>query len=119
LIAEGKVQVVVRSRRVPSRLIYVNRLQITYSGLWLGGDGGRVVLYESILDDEHKRAVEEGKRLADQLGLELEIIDESKSSLIKRALASFGRRLQSSKLVITPSYSPMGCTCPDSVSTAH
>ena len=94
----GRVKVVVRSRKVPARTI---RLP---SGPWptaiglasqLGGVSAtalpeRAVVFESVLDDEHRRVIHEGQKLASDLGLELEVIDESQSGFLRRALSSLG-----------------------------
>lgn len=106
-MSEGKIQVVVRSRQVPDRVIEVNRLWMSRVGVPMGTDNKRVVLYKSGLDAEHKKAIEEGRKLAEQLGLKLEIIDEAKVHPLRRLLASFGRGYKSPKLVIMPSYSPI------------
>ena len=104
--ARGKVQVVVRSRRVPARLLEFASTQVSYPSAFVGTVRNRVVRYESRLDEEHLKAIEEGKKLADQMGLELEVIDGSRWNLFRRALFPFTRgRPPPPKLVITPTYS--------------
>ena len=94
----GKVKVVVRSRRVPvrtvefsSRLNYIQGATSPGNGVVPGFQTRRAVIYESVLDDEHRRAIEEGDRLACNLGLELEVIDQSRFGLFRRVLSSLGR----------------------------
>lgn len=98
--SSGKVKVVVRSRRVPVRTVEFATHPIMPVGTYSTPVGNlsssvlrreRVVVYESVLDEDQRRAVDEGHRLACNLGLELEVIDESKRSIFKRLWSSFGR----------------------------
>jgi hypothetical protein len=95
----GKVKVVVRSRKVPLRTVEfathpifpVGTYSTPVSSPWNSGlRRERVVVYESVLDDEQRRAIDEGQRLARNLGLELEVVDESKFGLLKRVRSSLG-----------------------------
>lgn len=87
---DGKVQVVVRSRRVPVRTVEVSAPVFSPTGVFVGTRRNRLVLYGSALDDTHRRAIEEGQKLSCNLGLDLEVVDASKSSLLRRILSSLG-----------------------------
>jgi hypothetical protein len=79
----------------------------------LGSVSHREIIYETRLEEDHVKAIEDGRRLADQLGLKLEIIDESRLSLARRVLTLLvGGLSQSPKLVITPSYAPVSSPAP-------
>jgi hypothetical protein len=101
----GKVQVVVRSRRVPARVVDLSLPRASYAGIPVIAEKRRTIVYEDRLDQEHLRAIDDGRKLAGELGLALEVIDESRSSFFGRVLTSLGRRSSySPKLVILPSY---------------
>ena len=102
-MSEGKIQVVVRSRMVPASVRDVQTTRVSNWGT-VRNECRRSVTYESRLDDEHLKAVEEGRRLAMQMGLPLEVIDESKASLLRRVITSSHRSPGSPMLVITPAY---------------
>jgi hypothetical protein len=96
----GKVKVVVRSRRVPVRTVeFAPRLNYTFGAASSpvsyasapSLNRQRAVIYESVLDDKFQRAIDEGERLACNLGLELEVIDESRLGLFRRVLSHLGR----------------------------
>ncbi|HKT21216.1 MAG TPA: hypothetical protein VJR06_01140 [Nitrososphaerales archaeon] len=108
-MTEGKIQVVVRSRMAPSDTIVVKRPLVTPAGFWIGDDVSRKVIFHPALDAEQQMAVAEGRRLADAMGLKLEIVDEAKVNFIRRVLLSLGRGFSTSpKLVITPSSGTFG-----------
>jgi hypothetical protein len=106
-MSEGKVRVVVRSKKVPAAVVPVVAREISFTGTWYPGRLGRSVVYGSRLDEEHQRAIEDGRRMADQLGLKLEIVDLSRVNALRRALAAIGSRFdQSPRLMVTQSYAP-------------
>lgn len=85
----GRVRIVVKSRRVPSRVIEVNTAHyLLFGNHFL--ESKRVVLYEWVLDDEYLKMIDEGRRLACALGLGVEIVDCSKLSLFRRMLLYLG-----------------------------
>ncbi len=103
---EGKVRVVVQSRRVPTRIIDLSVPEFAPSGVLMGSRTNRVVLYDYVLDGEQTRAIEEGRRLSCNLGLELEVVDRSQMGLFRRVLSSFGRNASSHPMVVvSPSIS--------------
>ena len=107
-MSEGKVQVVVRSRKIPVETIELNLTRMSSPGALVAKERNRAILYRDALDEENQRAIQEGRRLADEMGLRLEVVDESRSSFFRRALSSLGRGSPSSpKLVITPVYAPV------------
>ena len=112
---------VVRSRRVPTRLVEVRSPRFSHPGGWMSTPSVRAVEYESKLDEENLKAIEDARRIADQMGLRLEILDESRSGLITRALAALRRGFAPSpKLVITPAYAPPGDgPCVGAIGTAR
>ncbi|GEM_PF-4506336 len=99
----GKIRVIVRSRKVPSRTFDFSEPLYSPLGIPMGTKSSRLVVYDYVLDEQHRKAVEEGQRLACNLGLELEVIDRSKSGLLGRVLSSLGgRRLEGLNMVVTP-----------------
>jgi hypothetical protein len=110
----GKVKVVVRSRRVPVRTVeFGPSLNYTLGAISMpvnnlsapSSHRQRAVIYESVLDDEFRRAIDEGERLACNLGLELEVVDESRLGFIGRVLSSLGRDGSGKvDVVISPSF---------------
>jgi hypothetical protein len=110
-VTEGKIQVIVRSRMAPSATILVKRPLITPAGVWIGNDVNRRIIFQPALDANHQRAVDEGRRLAAEMGLKLEVVDEAKSNFLRRAIRSLGGGFSTSpKLVITPSSASIGGT---------
>lgn len=86
-MSSGKVRVVIRTRRVPVGIAMATKPLFAPSGVLLGSTTSRVVLFESRLDDAHREAIEEGRRLSSRLGLDLEVVDASKSGPLKRLLS--------------------------------
>ena len=83
----GKVRVMVRTRKVPVGTTIVTKLMFTPSGVFLGSTTSRVTLFDSRLDDAHRTAIKEGRRLSRRLGLDLEVVDASKSNPFRRLLS--------------------------------
>jgi hypothetical protein len=102
LSSSGKVRVVVRSREVPIRTVDFNEPVYSTSGALLWTRKSTLVLYDSVLDEEHKRAIEEGHKLSHKLGLELEVIDASKGGVIRKALSSLGIGRPGPTLEVSP-----------------
>ncbi len=100
---EGKVQVVVKSRQIPSRTIEFAAHRMLPIGNFYNLGLERAVVFESVLDEEHRRAIGEGRRLANNLGLELEVVDRSKLGLFRRLLSSLGGSASGSISVVVPS----------------
>jgi len=67
LSSSGKVRVVVRSRQVPVRTVDFTEPVYSASGVLLWTKKNTRVLYDSVLDEEHKRAIEEGHKLSHKL----------------------------------------------------
>ena len=96
--SSGKVKVVVRSRRVPVRTVEFATHPILPVGTYSTPIGNfssaglrreRVVVYESVLDEDQRRAVDEGQRLACNLGLEMEVIDLGEKNLFSPGMLFF------------------------------
>jgi hypothetical protein len=103
LNSEGKVQVKVRSSKVPNRTMELSDPIYSVSGSFIGFRRSRVVLYDSILADHHLRAIEEGHRLSCSLGLKLEIVDLSRANFLRRLMSLFGRGVSvRPTFVVTP-----------------
>ncbi len=83
----GKVRVVVRTHQVPVGSTMVTRPMFTPSGVYLGSSTTRVFVFDSRLDDAHRKAIKEGRRLSCKLGLDLEVVDASKLSPFRRLLS--------------------------------
>ena len=102
--SEGKVRVIVRSKKVPARIVDVSTPAFTPSGVYLGAQKDRHVVYDTVLDDEHRRAIEEGRRLSFNLGLELEVVDAAKG-VMGRVLSALGRGTPHGPVVVVSSPS--------------
>jgi hypothetical protein len=100
--SDGKIRVVVRSRKVPLRTFDFTEPVYSPLGVLMGARSSRLVAYDYILDEQHMKALEEGQRLACNLGLELEVIDRAKSGLLGRVLSSLGGRRGGLNVEVTP-----------------
>ena len=99
----SRVKVVVKSREVPVGRVDVSVPSFAPSGVFVGMHTRRVVLYGTSLDTEHQKAIEEGRRLSETLGLPLEIVDASKSGFFERIRGLFGwRGLDRPAIVVAP-----------------
>jgi len=85
--SSGKVRVMVRTRKVPVGTAIVTKPMFTASGVFLGSSTSRVVLFDSRLDESQRTAIKEGRRLSRRLGLDLEVVDASKSNPFRRLLS--------------------------------
>ncbi len=81
---DGKVRVVVRSRKVPARSFSWQVSSYTIHGIFEESQTRHGVTYERELEPPHLRAVEEAKRLSDSTGLELEVVDLGKQNFLQR-----------------------------------
>jgi hypothetical protein len=100
---DGKVRVLVRSRNVPTRTITFSRPIISLSGLPMGTQTSRAVVFETSFDEHNRKAIREAKKLSCNLDLALEIIDRSKLNPLRRIISAFaGPQSHSPSLVITP-----------------
>jgi len=81
---EGKIHVVVRSRRVPVGTVLHTEPIYSTSGVLVGYKPNQVVLYGTSIDEEHRKTIEEAQKLATNLGLGLEVIDESRTGFLGR-----------------------------------
>jgi len=84
---DGRIRVIVRSRKVPSKTFELAEPVYSTSGMLMGTRRGRLVTYDDVLDDAHKKAIEEGRRLSCSLGLDLEVVDRSKAGPFRRLLS--------------------------------
>ena len=100
--SSGKVRVVVRSRQVPVRTVDFTEPVYSASGVLLWTKKNTRVLYDTVLDEEHKRAIEEGHKLSHKLGLELEVVDASKGGIFRRLLSSLGIGRPGPTLEVSP-----------------
>jgi hypothetical protein len=89
MIASGKVRVIVRSRKVPVSTTVLQHPSYSQSGVLIGSEPHRVVLYEDRFDPEHLEAIENGRKLSGDLGLGFEVVDLSRSSRLRRAALGF------------------------------
>lgn len=97
----GKVRVVVRSRQVPARTVEFTAYPV--GSFYSRGVTRRAVVFEPVLDDGQRKAVEEGGRVAHSLGLELEVVDQSKLGFLRRALSSLkGNGSGGVRMVVSP-----------------
>jgi hypothetical protein len=85
---EGRVQVFVRSRKVPVRRIAIQRPVYSSSGLIVGTQIHYAIVYDTALDYSHQRAIEEARKLSCNLGLDLEVIDRTAANPLRRLVSA-------------------------------
>jgi hypothetical protein len=101
--SEGKVRVVVNSQRVAVGTTTFSWPIFSTSGIYIGTTRNRVVLYDSRLNDEQIRAIDEGQRVSRDLGLRLEVVDRSKSNFKTRIRSFLGfADSRRPELLVTP-----------------
>ena len=100
---EGRIRVFVRSRRAPVGTVLVTEPVYTTLGTRVGTKSSMRVVYDTVLEESHQRTIEEAEKLASNLGLGFEVVDESKWGLINRLvrLGRGGTRFPS--VVVSPS----------------
>jgi len=84
----GKVRVVVKSRRVPVETAVFGGPVVTVHGFF-GTVPRHVILYNSRFNPQDEEAIQEGRRLSTNLGLDLEVVDLSRTSRFKRLALAF------------------------------
>ena len=105
---DGKVRVVVRSRRVPARLFEQSQTMYSPSGIPMGTSTNRRVLYDYVLDDDQQRTIDEATKLAQSLCLELEVVDSAKRGIFGRMLSTLGRNgTKAPAVVVSPPSTSM------------
>lgn len=97
---EGKVQVLVRSRRVPIRTADFSQPMFSPSGVFIGTRNNRLVIYGSSLDQGQERAIQEGRRLSCKLDFDLEVVDRASRGFLSRMM-SLGRRTARPAVVVS------------------
>ncbi|MDG7008454.1 MAG: hypothetical protein JRN06_09480 [Nitrososphaerota archaeon] len=99
----GKVRVVVKTRRVVVGIAMVTNPMYAPSGVLLGYSTNRVALFGSRLDEAHAKAIKEGRTVSSRLGLDLEVVDTSNYGPFRR-LFSLVRRgaLPEPALLVAP-----------------
>ncbi len=111
---EGKVRVVIRSRRVPIGIVNRTVPIFTPTGVLVGSTPSQTLLYDTSVDEENQRTISEAQKLARRLGLGLEVFDQARAGLVTRLLLRLGRNDAASAGVtvlaqpspVTPSSSP-------------
>ena len=88
--SDGKVRVLVKSRKVPAGMVQLQQTTYMLSGIPTTRTDRRV-LYDYVLDDDHQKAIEEARKLARALSLDLEIVDSARRGFFGRLLGSLGR----------------------------
>jgi hypothetical protein len=105
---DGKVRVVVRSRKVPDSVVELRQTMYSPSGIPMGTTTNRQVLYRYVLDENHQKTIAEASKLAQSLCLDLEVVDSGKQSLFGKLLSSFGRSGASTPtIVVSPPSTAM------------
>ena len=99
---DGKVSVLVKSRRVPVRTLSLQRPIYLPSGLMVGSQLQRVVVYGTALDPSQAQAIKEGKRLSCSLDLDFEVIDSSKASPFRRLFMRLSGAGPQPSLILVP-----------------
>lgn len=87
----GKVRVHVKSRKVPAGMVQLHQTTYLLSGIPITTRTVHKVLYDYVLGEDHQRAIEEARRLAGSLCLDLEVIDSGKQGFFSRMLSTLGR----------------------------
>ena len=101
--SDGRVRVVVRSRRVPVDVVEFHQSLYSPSGIPMGIRTHRQVLYAYVLGEDHQRTIEEAAKLARSLCLGLEVIDSGKNGFFRRLLLSLGRSgANTPSIVVSP-----------------
>ena len=90
--SDGKVRVVVKSRKVPSGMVQLRQTTYLLSGVSMMTRADHHVLYDYVLDEDHQKAIKEARKLASNLCLDLEVIDSGRQGFFGRLLSSLGRR---------------------------
>ena len=88
--SNGRVQVVVRTRKVPVGVTLLSTPNYTMSGVSMGTTTRRAVLYGTRLDESQIEAIREGRRLSRRLGLDLEVVDVSRFGPFRKLLSLVG-----------------------------
>jgi hypothetical protein len=102
---DGKVRVVVRSRKVPDSVVELRHTMYSPSGIPMGTTTNRQVLYRYVLDEDHQRTIAEASKLAQSLCLDLEVVDSGKQGLFGKLMSSLGRSSASTPIVVVSSPS--------------
>ncbi|HUI22814.1 MAG TPA: hypothetical protein VLY82_00295 [Nitrososphaerales archaeon] len=89
--SEGKVRVLVKSRRVPTAVVRLQQTTYLLSGIPMATRTDHKVLYDYVLDEDHRKAIEEARKLAGSLSLDLEVVDSGKQGFFARLMSSLGR----------------------------
>lgn len=82
------VRVLVRSRRVPVRTTVVQTPLYFPFGRLVQTAPRQEVVYESVYDEPQLRAIDEARRLSCNLGLQLRVVDATKSGVFNRFLST-------------------------------
>jgi hypothetical protein len=105
----GKVRVLVSSHRVPSRTIEIQIPLGIQGGYFFRPTIERKIVYESVYDESQLRAIGEARRLSEELGLQLQIVDTANVNPVRRALSKFKPfRGAPPSLVLTKSWPVCG-----------
>jgi hypothetical protein len=100
---EGKVRVLVRSKRVPVRIVTISRPTVSVGGLMVGTQTTRAFVYDTSYDDQYRRAIHAAKKLSCNLDLDFEIVDRSRSNPIRRLISALaGGHSGSPSLTVEP-----------------
>ena len=116
---DGKVKVVVRSRKVPTAVVHLHRQVYSPSGIHLGETTDSKVLYDYVLDEGHRRTITEADKLARSLRLDLVVIDSAKQGFFSRTLSSLGRRGTANPTIEVVSPSSATSDHPPAMVRAH
>jgi len=122
--SDGEVQVIVSTKRVPAytvestRPVYVPTPIGSFSTSWKE----YAVVYETVLPDNDKAAIQEAQKISNSLGLSLEVVDRAKVSVLRRFFSSLGRPHPGPRIIVsTPSRWNRGRAPrdPDSTGVQH
>jgi hypothetical protein len=90
--SNGKLQIVVRSRKVLVRIEKFDVPVMTQDGRVRFFNKGTLKVYDYVFDDAQSRALRETRELASRSGLTLEVTDLTRQGLLTRMLRSALRK---------------------------
>ncbi len=108
---EGKVQVVVKSRKVPIDEVCYTEPVYSASGFLVSSTVRRVLLYGTTLDEEYQKAIDEGRKVSQSLGLNLEVVDAARRGVVGRILSILGFHTPGRPIVVVAPLTAEAYVC--------
>lgn len=86
-MSEDGVRLLVRSRRVPTRIARY-AVPVSIRGGLVFSEPREAVVYDYVLEEEQRELLDHARHLAESLGVRLEVIDTSRENFVARAFRS-------------------------------